>query len=640
MSSTLHECLLSFFGWVIRGSFMASILVLLVLMLQFLLKNKLEVRWKYLLWIPVVFRLLLPWAPESSLSLYNVFSLEAIVPDTKQQTQNAPAWHNLWKGSGEKSEAAAQAENSIDSEKRNLLRGSAQISDSPHESGTVWDIRFWWSGFKQLGFINMLMSVWLLGILFFVAKTVFDQLRLKRALRAAKKIETPFLTTVFRETKRLMDVKRDVQFVASELIPGPAVVGYSKPAILISPSLLVTLQKDQLQYILAHECAHIQRRDVAVNWMMHILLIFHWFNPLLWLAVHKARQDQEMACDAYVLDRISSQEHIQQNHAYGQTIIHVLEHFSGKHHHPGVASLSSTHKQMKRRLIMIKQFNKKSYRVSILGLAMILTLSSVSLVNAKEGNAASSPQKSSVQKQDPQAAVNNEPGTVYPDGNIGTAAAKPMAMSEGEKLHKAEQDRIHKLLEKNPDDTYIVYVSGEIIQRKKASIYYTGSVHPKFDTYEDYLKRASALKDAVLQQPVDMPKGYQFITGQIRGPFNDADYPKEIETEAKKLGKKVYSKKINWTTSNGIILEYTNGDDKITLGSRDLDSVDKKQLKQGHYTYITAAENKKEKSALKVEIRNDLIWRDNEKLYYISTNPDNPLTQEDMIKLAKTMVKK
>ncbi|MCM3290162.1 hypothetical protein M3661_08480 [Paenibacillus sp. MER 180] len=71
---------------------------------------------------------------------------------------------------------------------------------------------------------------------------------------------------------------------------------------------------------MAHECARIQRRDVAVNWMMHILLIFHWFNPLLWLAVHKARQDQEMACDAYVLDRTSSQEHVQQNHAYGQTV--------------------------------------------------------------------------------------------------------------------------------------------------------------------------------------------------------------------------------------------------------------------------------------------------------------------------------
>ena len=78
---------------------------------------------------------------------------------------------------------------------------------------------------------------------------------------------------------------------------------------------------------------------------MHIILIIHWFNPLLWLAVHKARQDQEMACDAYALNRMSPQ-----NNAYGQTIIHVLDHFSGNQRQPGLAGLSATHKQMKRRL--------------------------------------------------------------------------------------------------------------------------------------------------------------------------------------------------------------------------------------------------------------------------------------------------
>lgn len=80
MSPSLHASLLSVFGWVLRGSFMAGILIVLILALQFLMKNKLESRWKYLLWIPVVIRLLLPSAPESSLSLYNVFSLEAIAP--------------------------------------------------------------------------------------------------------------------------------------------------------------------------------------------------------------------------------------------------------------------------------------------------------------------------------------------------------------------------------------------------------------------------------------------------------------------------------------------------------------------------------------------------------------------------------
>ena len=267
------------------------------------------------------------------------------MPGIHQQTQVSP----LWKETGRIS-SAIHVERSIHPE----ASGTSEVPAPSLESGPVQNSGYWWNGFKQIGFTNILMSVWLAGVLLLAVKTVYDQLRLKQALRTGRKIDTPFLSAVFHETKQQLGVKQTVQFVASERIPGPAVVGFNKPAIVISPSLLITLQKDQLQYILAHEFAHIQRRDVAVNWLMHIILIIHWFNPLLWLAVHKARQDQEMACDAYALNRMSPQ----QNNAYGQTIIHVLDHFSGNQRQPGLAGLSATHKQMKRRLTMIKHFHK------------------------------------------------------------------------------------------------------------------------------------------------------------------------------------------------------------------------------------------------------------------------------------------
>ena len=218
-------------------------------------------------------------------------------------------------------------------------------------------------------------------------------------------------------------------------------------------------------------------------------------------------------------------------------------------------------------------------------------------------------------------------------------AAEPKAVSEGEKLEKAEQERIHKLLEKNPDDTYIIYVSNELTKVKgKAEVYMMGNSMPKFDKYEDYLKKADTLKEATLQQPADLPEGYRLSKAEIMGPFS-VDYSAQLKAEAKKLNKQIYSKKINWTTSNWIRLEYKNGDDTITLGSRNLDSVDLKQNKQG-YTYVSAAEKNKENPKLdKKNLWNELNWRENGKLYYILTNV-NPLTKEDLIKLAKTMVKK
>lgn len=569
MSHTLHENLLLFFGWVIRGSFMAGIMIVLVLMLQFLLKNKIEARWKYWLWFPVAIRLLLPWAPESSLSLYNVLSLEAIVPGIHQQTQVSP----LWKETGRIS-AAIHVERSIHPE----ASGTSEVPAPSLESGPVQDSGYWWNGFKQIGFTNILMSGWLAGVLLLAAKTVYDQLRLKQALRTGRKIDTPSLSAVFHETKQQLGVKQTVQFVASERIPGPAVVGFNKPAIVISPSLLITLQKDQLQYILAHEFAHIQRRDVAVNWLMHIILIIHWFNPLLWLAVHKARQDQEMACDACALNRMSPQ----QNNAYGQTIIHVLDHFSGNQRQPGLAGLSATHKQMKRRLTMIKHFHKKSYRLSILGMGMILALGSVTLVNAKESDAGNVTSKASVQSEQDGAVVNNVPDIIYPEGDIdrelykkelekaekkAEAAAKALT-PEDKKYIEAETNRVKKLSEET-GDMYVLYHKYKDLN-SGFDLSYWGGIE-KFTAYEDYLNRASTLEGSILKRPANLPEGYKFSKARIEGP-TEGKFLDEVRAEGKESGKPIYAKKIDWKEAATIRLEYTNGKDTLAISKYMLDS--------------------------------------------------------------------
>ncbi|KOP66716.1 peptidase M56 [Bacillus sp. FJAT-18019] len=571
MSPTLHENLLSFFGWVIRGSFMASILIVLVLILQFLLRNKIEARWKYWLWLPVAIRLLLPWAPESSLSLYNVLSLEAIAPGIHQQTQVSSGG----KEAGRISEATVHVERSINPE----ASGTSEVPAPSLESGLVQKSGFWWNGFNQIGFTNTLIAVWFAGVLLLAAKTIYDQLRLKQALRAGRKIDTPFLSAVFHETKQQLGVKQKVQFLSSERIPGPAVVGFSKPAIVISPSLLITLKKDQLQYILAHEFAHIQRRDIAVNWLMHIILIIHWFNPLLWLAVRKARQDQEMACDACALNRMSPQ----QNNAYGQTIIHVLEHFSGNQRQPGLAGLSATHKQMKRRLTMIKHFHKKSYRLSILAMGMIIALGSVTLVNAKESDAGSvTPQASVQSEQDPKAVVSNVQDMIYPEGDIdrelyktelekarkkAEAAAKALTPEE-KKYIEAETNRVKKLSNET-GDMYVLYHKYKDLN-SGLDLSYWGGIET-FTAYEDYLKRASTLEGSILKQPANLPEGYKFSKARIEGP-TEGKFLNEVRAEGKKSGKPVYAKKIDWKEAATIRLEYTNGKDTLAISKYTLDS--------------------------------------------------------------------
>ncbi|HWJ02438.1 MAG TPA: M56 family metallopeptidase, partial [Verrucomicrobiae bacterium] len=64
---------LDFFNLIVSNSLKASILVALILLIKLLFKDYLGARVQYLLWFVVVIRLIMPWAPESAFSVYNLF---------------------------------------------------------------------------------------------------------------------------------------------------------------------------------------------------------------------------------------------------------------------------------------------------------------------------------------------------------------------------------------------------------------------------------------------------------------------------------------------------------------------------------------------------------------------------------------
>lgn len=220
-----------------------------------------------------------------------------------------------------------------------------------------------------------------------------------------------------------------------------------------------------------------------------------------------------------------------------------------------------------------------------------------------------------------------------PENFVSTSAA----VSKAEQLEKEEIAKIYKLLEANPNDAYMVYVSNELIKGRGFETFTMGNVHPKYSTYDDYWKKASTLKEAVPKQPNDLPENYSFVSAEIVGPYS-SDYHNEMKAEAKKLKKQIHFKKVNWVKSNLISLQYKNGTHYINFQSSRLDSKDKKPK---GYVHITAEEMKKKYPKLGKEyITNTLSWIENGKSFSITTDPGNPLTKEDLIKMAKTVVKK
>ncbi|EEM18227.1 Beta-lactamase regulatory protein 1 [Bacillus pseudomycoides DSM 12442] len=237
-------------------------------------------------------------------------------------------------------------------------------------------------------FYTILLYIWLAGVIVLGLATMIMNRRLRLYIKNQPVITDERIVTIFDNCKKSMSLQQNIPLLSAGKISSPTVFGFFRPRVLLSSVHMKILDEQQLRYIFHHELAHIKRRDVGVNWLMHGLLILNWFNPILWYAYSCMREDQEMACDAFALTFIDSEEQI----AYGHTIITLLEHYSSYYQVPSLANLSRNKRTLKRRIRMIKKFQKKSYRWSALGVVAIIAVSSVSLLNAR-ADVPANPQK-------------------------------------------------------------------------------------------------------------------------------------------------------------------------------------------------------------------------------------------------------
>lgn len=119
-----------------------------------------------------------------------------------------------------------------------------------------------------------------------------------RALRrsAAGTIPTEWKHYI-QQTSRKLGIQRRIQLASSGLTKVPLTLGYLKPLILVPAGLLAQVAPADLEAILAHELAHIRRRDYLVNLLQHIVETIYFFNPAVWWISSLLRAEREHCCD-------------------------------------------------------------------------------------------------------------------------------------------------------------------------------------------------------------------------------------------------------------------------------------------------------------------------------------------------------
>jgi beta-lactamase regulating signal transducer with metallopeptidase domain len=84
---------------------------------------------------------------------------------------------------------------------------------------------------------------------------------------------------------------------------GPALIGVTRPKLVVPADFEDRYDEAEQRLVLSHEDAHLAAGHTWINGIAALIQCLNWFNPLVHLAVHQARQDQELACDAAVVAR-------------------------------------------------------------------------------------------------------------------------------------------------------------------------------------------------------------------------------------------------------------------------------------------------------------------------------------------------
>ncbi|CDX02723.1 hypothetical protein SDC9_18669 [bioreactor metagenome] len=334
------------FKIVLTTSFYAGIVGMVILLVKNLLQDKLNPRWHYWLWIVLLVKLIIPFGPESAFSLYNV--LEPLSQEIKFSSVPETVGD-----AGIYSPEGTQAGN-----ERPGLPAQEPVASAQNLRTYVADALpiIWLSGL-------LLMFVWLLYAGFSFAG------KLKTHAQPA----SPAVQALLEECKTRAEVKGEIAVLIQDIVKVPSLVGMFKPRILLTPDIL-RLKEQDISYILLHELSHYRRKDLWVNYLLLILQIIHWFNPVIWYCFRRIRQDMEVAADEGVLSLLKVSEHKE----YGKALLAVLETINTKTRlMPRLIGMVDERKNIERRIRMIKMadfFKSRRKRVILTGILCVVIL--------------------------------------------------------------------------------------------------------------------------------------------------------------------------------------------------------------------------------------------------------------------------
>ena len=300
-----------------------ALLLLLILGLKPLYKNKFSKRWQYYIWIVVALRFLLPFTPDTTIigSLFEKFDTTAI-------TNEIPTNPNV--------PVPADTGNS----KAEPIQTNREITTAAMR--------------EPVDKYVCLFFIWsALALVLFVRKVTVYQGFIQYIKAGNKEVSDIKILNLLSDCEEKLKIKTRVELSCNPLIASPMLIGFFRPRIILP---IGELEDKELSYIFVHELIHYKQRDMFYKWLIQIVVCVHWFNPFVYLLEKEVNKSCELSCDEKVISVLDDTA----RREYGDILISFLK--SNNLYKSSLASVTLTEgaEQLKERLGAIMKFKKKS----------------------------------------------------------------------------------------------------------------------------------------------------------------------------------------------------------------------------------------------------------------------------------------
>ena len=180
------------------------------------------------------------------------------------------------------------------------------------------------------------------GYIWLAGTSIFLMLMARRYIKIRKKLKPATLLTPYDDV------------YLSETISSAFIFGIINPKIYVSASI----NSEQLDFVLAHERAHITRKDNITKLLAYLILSVYWFMPWVWAAYILFGRDVELACDEKVISG--------KNETYRADYAQVLLDSTKRYRHKEAGLVSFGEEKIKDRIESVVNYKKRALWISIL----------------------------------------------------------------------------------------------------------------------------------------------------------------------------------------------------------------------------------------------------------------------------------